>query len=95
MLYNLCHITTIMKFKPTRKKIIISISIPFLIITSFLILIKLSGGSNCSYGSFFPGSFRCSIFEFIYQILGPILVLWLILSLIIYIIYSLFQKKKS
>ena len=84
-----------MKFKPTRKKVIISIAIPFLIIVMFLVLVALSG-PNCSYGgNFLNYSMRCSIFELAYQIFGLILVFWLILSLVIYVIYSIFQKKKS
>ena len=83
-----------MNFKPTRKKVIISIAIPFLIIVMFLVLVALSG-PNCSYGgNFLNYSMKCSIFKFTYQFFGVISIYWLILSLIIYTIYSIFQKKK-
>jgi len=85
-----------MKFKPTKRKILISITIPLLIIIILLTLISLSG-PNCHYGGGGEISVdywsECSIFEFAYTIFGSIIIFWTILFLLIYVFYSLFQRK--
>jgi len=88
-----------MNFKPTKKKIIIALFLSFLIILVLLTLLSLSGlnchyGGNCEEGDVCIDYFsECSIFEFVYQGLGFMIIFWIILFLILYIINSLLQRK--
>ena len=88
-----------MNFKPKRIKIIISIVTPLLIIIVLLTLILKSDpfchyGGNCEKGDICIDYYgHCSIFEFTYTVLYTLILLFAILSLSIYVFYSLVQRK--
>ena len=85
-----------MKFKPTKRKIFISIAVSLLIVITLFTLIWLTE-PGCYHG--FEGEYgidyweECSIFEFAYSLFDSIIIFWTILFLLIYICYSLFQRK--
>ncbi len=89
-----------MKFKPTKKKVIISLVIPLLIIFIFLIIIELSNPicimrHDCKGDMLCIETWEheCSAFEIAYNNIEFFILLYIILCLLTYLIYSLFERK--